>query len=224
MTQPQLPALYAALARATANASSVAKDAQNSFHRYKYASAEAVIAEAREPLAAEGISVVQSAWRVRARENAEGGYFADLEVTYAVLHKDGGVMECVAETPVIREKGRPEDKAVATALTYSLGYFLRGLLMLPRVDEEHEVDRRDDREYEPRNGNGRAQTRGQASKTEAPPFDLAAALASIKQTSSKEELRALGAKFDAAPEDAKPKLKAAYSEQQKALASKAEAA
>jgi lysozyme len=45
---------------------------------------------------------------------------------------------------------RPLDKAVATAMTYNLGYFLRGLLLLPRVEEGTDVDQRDDRTHEPK--------------------------------------------------------------------------
>jgi hypothetical protein len=49
----------------------------------------------------------------------------------------------------IPEKGRPVDKALASALTASLNYFLRDLLMVPR-EEESEMDKRDDTKFEPR--------------------------------------------------------------------------
>lgn len=168
-TAPNLAPLYAALARAIGRAGAVGKDAENSFHRYKYASAEGLIAEAREALAAEEVAVFSSSWQVvdRERENATAlGYFADVLVVYTVAHSSGASMLCTASTPVISEKGRPEDKAVATALTYNLGYFLRGLLLLPRVDEDHDVDRRDDRGYEPQHsrqgqGNGHRQEQRQ---------------------------------------------------------------
>ena len=41
-------------------------------------------------------------------------YFADVEVTYLVTHKDGGLVECQATTPACSDNGRPQDKAVAT--------------------------------------------------------------------------------------------------------------
>jgi phosphoribulokinase len=41
-------ALYAAVAKAQAHARGVEKDSTNTFHRYKYASAESLIAEAKE--------------------------------------------------------------------------------------------------------------------------------------------------------------------------------
>ena len=54
------------------------------------------------------------------------------------------------ETPIIPDKGRPMDKAVATARTYALGYMLRDLLLLPRVEPSADVDARDDRGHEPK--------------------------------------------------------------------------
>lgn len=44
------------------------------------------------------------------------------------------------------EKGRPLDKAFATALTTALKYWLRDLLLLPRVVADDDMDTRDDRE------------------------------------------------------------------------------
>jgi hypothetical protein len=49
--------------------------------------------------------------------------------------------------PFAEEKGRPLDKALAGALTSSLGYWLRSLLLVPRDDEE--MDKRDDRAHDP---------------------------------------------------------------------------
>jgi hypothetical protein len=49
----------------------------------------------------------------------------------------------------VPEKGRPIDKSLAGCLTSSLNYWLRDLLLVPREDE-NEMDRRDDRAYEPR--------------------------------------------------------------------------
>jgi hypothetical protein len=149
------PDLNAALARAIARANPVDKGALNAFHKYKYASAESLIDEARIALASEGLAVIPLSHTLVPREG--DGYFADLRAEYLVTHASGQAVTCVSTTPCIAEKGRPHDKAVATASTYALGYFLRGLLLLPRVDESHEVDRRDDRPKVPQrpaaNGN-----------------------------------------------------------------------
>ncbi len=53
------------------------------------------------------------------------------------------------QMPVLPEKGRPVDKAEATALTYSLGYVLRGLLKIPRTADADDLDQRDDRGRDP---------------------------------------------------------------------------
>lgn len=144
--------LYAALARAIAASNAVEKDARNTHQGYKYASAEGLIEEARAALSAQGLACVPK--RVRTVPLAGGAvsaggkanwYFADVEIEYHVTHGGGGVVVCEASTPAIVDNGRPQDKAVATAQTYSLGYFLRALLLLPRVDEGTDVDRRDDR-------------------------------------------------------------------------------
>jgi len=47
------------------------------------------------------------------------------------------------------EKGKPIDKALAGALSSSLNYFLRDLLLVVR-EEEGNMDRRNDKEYEPK--------------------------------------------------------------------------
>lgn len=228
-----LAPLYAALSRAIGRASAVGKDAENSFHRYKYASAEGLIAEAREALAIEELAVFSSSWQVvdREREAASAlGYFADVNVVYTVAHASGASMICTASTPVISEKGRPEDKAVATALTYNLGYFLRGLLLLPRVDAEHDADQRDDRDYQPqqsrsgqRQAEGGNRGNGHATPTSGPrlpdppkpaaegkPFDMTAIMASIATVPN---LTA----FDALVESIAPKIADCHEAQKQAV-------
>jgi len=238
-----LAPLYAALSRAIGRASAVGKDAENSFHRYRYASAEGLIAEAREALAIEELAVFSSSWQVvdRERESASAlGYFADVNVVYIVAHASGASIICTASTPAISEKGRPEDKAVATALTYNLGYFLRGLLLLPRVDAEHDADQRDDRDYQPQqsrsgqrppengnrsapasNGNGTAPKNG--GKLPDPPagtgkpFDMTQALASIAAATNLAALELAGAGMKGCPEAQKETLAAVYRKRREEL-------
>jgi hypothetical protein len=165
----KIGAFATALVKAQTAARSVEKDSSNSFHRYKYASAEAIIDEARSALVAAGIACLSTGWNfvptaaehVRPREGKEGKpapvVVGRVFVQYMVLHESGEWMQFEASTPVIPESGRPEDKAEATALTYNAGYFLRGLLMLPRVEEGSQVDDRHDRPQpasKAANGNG----------------------------------------------------------------------
>lgn len=140
--------LASAIVLAQQAVKSVEKTSKNEFHKYKYAGTEAVLEEARAALSSAGLGVVPLGWSANEGRTV-------LHVTYRLLHVSGESMDFPCETPIIPDKGRPQDKAEATALTYSLGYFLRGLLLIPRVDEEHEVDRRDDRPRAEKNGNGK---------------------------------------------------------------------
>lgn len=139
-------ALYTALSQAQAKARGVEKDSNNSFHHYKYASAESLIAEAKECLSAAGLAVMPSDSRIKQLEAAfgsiegRGGAVAMLHATWLIVHSGGGSMELHTEWPVVPEKGRPIDKAIAAARTASLGYLLRDLLQLPRVEEGTGLD------------------------------------------------------------------------------------
>src|SRR5207247_10285919 len=135
-----LKELYAALVEAAANAKAVEKDSTNSYHKYKYASAEAIMDEARGALTSAGLHALTVGWEFvpRAVEATGpdgearmfGGVAGRMVVRYRLVHKSGEWLDFELSTPVIPEKGRPEDKAEATALAYNAGYFLRGLLML----------------------------------------------------------------------------------------------
>lgn len=90
-------------------------------------------------------------------------------VTYLLAHSSGEWMQLYSETPIIPEKGRPEDKALAGAKTYDLAYLLRALLLIPRVAKEGEVDQRDDNGYEPRRGGGQQRPRPQQPRQQPAP-------------------------------------------------------
>jgi hypothetical protein len=127
--------LYGALAKAQQAAKAVGKDSRNTFHRYAYASAEAIYAECREHLSGHGLTVLPVASHIDLRDGQ-----AILVRGYLLAHEGGGAMTCAQEWPVVPEKGRPLDKAVASADTTSLAYFLRSLLLLPRVDPSDDMD------------------------------------------------------------------------------------
>lgn len=129
--------LCKALIEAQRHAQAVAKGSKNTFHGYIYASAEAIIEESRDALIHAGIVVSTLGW-----ESRDSRIF----VRYLVAHESGEAFVAESSTPIIPEKGRPLDKAEATALTANLGYYLRGLLLLPRVDPSEEMNTRDDRE------------------------------------------------------------------------------
>lgn len=132
-----------ALVSAQSEMVAVSKDSTNSFHKYKYASADDVIAAARVALNREGLALIRS-WKVVFNE---AGIWVDSQ--FSLVH-DGSAGVFNAGTvpfPVIEDKGRPLDKALAGALTTSLAYFLRDLLLIPK-DDEH-MDKRDDTKHLP---------------------------------------------------------------------------
>ena len=115
----------------------VAKDAHNSFHGYKYTSAEAMIEACRAALLNEGL--------VLSEDGAEILTFADtihaVRVTFTIRHAQSGEgRQWNRDFLVVTEKGRPLDKAFASALTTGLNYALRGLLLVPRVDAAEDMD------------------------------------------------------------------------------------
>lgn len=151
--EEQKTQLYAALVQAQRLAKSVSKEGWNDYHKYKYASAETMIAEARTSLGEAGLAVLAQSWDMDPYDNVDtknGGTIGRMVVQYRVLHTAGASIVSVCSTPVVSGKGKPDDKAEATALTYNFGYFMRGLLCLPRVDASEDVDQRDDRDYQPR--------------------------------------------------------------------------
>ena len=126
-----------ALVQMQAAVKGVEKDGKNDFHRYKYATAEAIIEEAKPALAAAGVVVLPiSAEIVR----SERGDAATLRRVFRVVVCADLGYDMTLDWPIIPEKGRPWDKAHAGALTSSLAYFLRDLLLMPRVEEGTDMD------------------------------------------------------------------------------------
>lgn len=149
-------AFNAALVEAQASMSGVKKASKNQHHNYTYASSEDVIRNARAALSAHGFSVLAIEYRIEhdeqpgATNDRERSYvFGSLHATYRVSHAGGYSITCSSETPIIPGKGRPPDKAVATAKTYDLGYFLRTLLLIERVENDADPDTRNDHDFEP---------------------------------------------------------------------------
>lgn len=155
--------LYAALVAAQAEIQPVGKSSTNEHHRYKYASGDDIVAEARRALNANGLAIFALASNISEHpyswEDDKGGVHEDVQlrmnVTFRLVHTSGESHDFAPfSVPVLPEKGRPLDKAEAGARTYVLSYFLRELLLIPRVDDakqgEADPDTRDDRNHEPR--------------------------------------------------------------------------
>lgn len=120
----------------------VAKDARVEYGKgYDYVSAEQMIGAARAALHAAQLSLVRSGWQFVDGNDARPPLVL---CDYTLTHVSGEQMQFAGlPWPMIEQNGRPLDKALAGALTTSLAYFLRDLLMIPKVDGE-EIDRRDD--------------------------------------------------------------------------------
>lgn len=157
---PPTPKLCAALAAAQKKCKAAPKDAENTFHHFKYASAEAIIQEAKEALADSGIAPLAFPPHMVTRGNGPTCYFF-LERDVRLMHVSGEEITMACEWPVIPDKGRPLDKAFASADTTSLAYFYRDLLMMPRSDPADEMAGRKDEPAKP-------QQQKSAPKPEAP--------------------------------------------------------
>jgi hypothetical protein len=145
--------LAAALAGAIASSQAVGKDGRNKFHGYDYASAEGVFTMARTALAENGLSLVTM--KAEVEWTGSTGYkdiAGHVLRTFLLLHSSGESMLVSSPPwPIIPEKGRPVDKALAAAMTSSLRYVLRDLLLLPQVEKGTDRDADDDTKWEPKN-------------------------------------------------------------------------
>ena len=170
---PIPPAVAAALVRAQARAETVARDSKNLQIGYRYSTADAIAATAREVLTAEGLAfarlrVVPVAERTLAEtEIGAQSYVGDVEITWALIHTSGAALVETSRIAVICSKARPQDKATAASVTYATGQILLGLLCLDREDREHGVDSRAEGGPSPR----RAPRAEPAERRQAPPAD-----------------------------------------------------
>ena len=91
-----------------------------------------MVTSARKALHHGGLIAGRKAWKY------EDG---KVKCRFFVAHPDSGEeLEGVTEFPSVQRKGTPEDKAIATALTSSLSYFLRDILLLPRFSKSENMD------------------------------------------------------------------------------------
>lgn len=140
--------LAAALAEAQKRCKPVEHDRRNEHHRYDYTSSEAIIEAARQALADTGLALLTNSPRLTTVGSGASTQFI-LTRNVGLLHTSGE--SCLfdpIEWPVIPGNGRPLDKAFAGAITSSLGYFLRDLLLMARVAEGDDISARDDRDHQ----------------------------------------------------------------------------
>lgn len=181
------PKIAAALVFAQKEARGVSKDARNDYHKYPYASAEAVIDEGRRCLLTADLALFPTSRKFAALDtrveqaNEEGGKrkppkgaIGRVEMKYTLVHTSGEAVELESGTWVVPEAGRPEDKAEAAAVTNDLAYSLRGLLLLPRGMDTTPIEGRDDRDYTPPASDDRApaQRQPEPERPAVPPAEV----------------------------------------------------
>ena len=118
-------ALAAALAKAQGMMSHASKDAQNPHFRSRYADLAAVWSAVREPLSANGLSVVQTV--------AQGD--GTVGVRSLLLHASGEWISSLLEMPVAQKT----PQGYGSALTYARRYALAALVGIAQDDDDAEA-------------------------------------------------------------------------------------
>ena len=146
MTSERKANVWTALKTAQQSLDAVGKGSKNQFHGYNYTSAEDMLKTCRKALHDAGLVAYRRSW---SSEQTDLGCMVKNPCCVALATEDQAEEDCLcAEVtdPAIPGNGRPLDKAVIAALTTAFSYWLRDILMLPRVDGL-EVDTRDDSTY-----------------------------------------------------------------------------
>ena len=142
MSETKPEGLTSRLLAAQAAVKELPKDAENAYDHYKYTSADAIIAEARRVLNGAGLVVRRHGYKIEAFP-IEG--FLSVVSHYRVEDPETG--EAIVATiayPFSPDRGRQWAKALSAALTTSLAYWLRDLLLIPRSDAEVDNQGTDD--------------------------------------------------------------------------------
>ncbi len=145
--------IYEKLLEAQKALQGVGKGSNNSFHNYNYTSAEEMLTACREALHTAGLTCFRKGWKIVSDEHDPTLKMIECEMriseaTSAAGGSAEGILDSQFHYPICPGNGRPLDKAVSAALTTGLSYWLRDLLLLPRIDGL-EVDTRDDQNWNP---------------------------------------------------------------------------
>lgn len=137
--------LFKALFAAQQVVKPIEKDSRNAFANFNYVSAESMIEDAREILLGCGLSFEQRGWQLLDATS--------VRIEYRLVHAESGESDTwVTHVPVVEGKGKPADKALLTALTTDIGYALRGLLCMARVEKGTDTNAEDSTAHTPQPG------------------------------------------------------------------------
>lgn len=143
--------LSRALLKAQRIVKAALKTGKNDHHGYRYVPAEEILLVAREAIDEAGITVIPLAsdW-IDGHGEIVGGAAGHLRARFCVIHADTAQAQiCSMDVAVCPTRSsrdgwsRPLDKAEFAAMTETLGYFFRGLLLIPRKDAQDVSSRRD---------------------------------------------------------------------------------
>tara|TARA_Y100001968_G_scaffold113914_1_gene103365 strand:- start:1009 stop:1545 length:537 start_codon:yes stop_codon:yes gene_type:complete len=128
------------------------KTSRNSYQGYDYASGEDIIRHCRVALHQHGLAAMRGGWFwTRWSVTADGEPVRFVCITMLVsCPETNETWQTSVDWPVVVSKGRPDDKALASALTDGTKYWFLGLLMVPRADVE--MDMRNDHVPDPARG------------------------------------------------------------------------
>ena len=132
MSKTDTPTMAQALAKAQEMADRIVKDSTNDFSRYDYTSAESMMDMWTQIAGPLGLSLYPASLAI------DGDI---LRGCWVVEHAaSGDARDIRADWPIVTGKGKPLDKALASARTSSLGYLIRDLLVAPRVHPTDDMD------------------------------------------------------------------------------------
>jgi hypothetical protein len=136
--------LYEALAYARAEVKAVKSDATyKGKFTFRYTSTEAILEATTRLMAIHGLSLYRQSFSLDRVLSEDDGVLM-LNSTFMLTHKSGGKEVLYSTWPIIPIGDNPLDKALAAALTSSLGYMLRDILGVPRDDVTDDIQGRED--------------------------------------------------------------------------------
>lgn len=122
-----IDALAAALAKAQGEMENAKKSSDNPYFKSKYADLAEVLSVAREPLAKNGLSIMQ------ASEGVANGY---MSVTTLLLHSSGQFIKATGTFPI----GKQDPQGAGSALTYARRYSLAAMLGIAQEGEDDDAN------------------------------------------------------------------------------------
>jgi hypothetical protein len=132
MTEVNQKEFWDAMRLAQMGLESVSKDATNDWGKYGYTSAEEMISKCRQTLLKNNLVFSRTNWEL-----------SDEKVCseFIIVHSVSG-QNVKFSNQMIFVGGKNPDKSVLAALTTSMNYMLRDVLLIPRIDGQPEIDSR----------------------------------------------------------------------------------